>query len=155
METLAITNEAALANDPRTAGKGRFARYAPVAARVVLGLVFFVFGLDGFFHFFPMPTDPLPEKVVAFSTGMTATGYLFQLAKGTEVVVGILLLANRFVPLALALLAPVVVNILAFHAFLAPAGLPLPLVLLVLQLFLVWTYRGVYRPMLAARAERS
>lgn len=150
MESLAISNSSSHLTD--APASGRLARIAPHAARILLGLVFFVFGLDGFLHFFPMPTEPMPEKVVAFSSAMMGTGYLFQLIKGTEVLVGALLLSNRYVPLALAVLAPVMVNIVAFHAFLAPSGLGLPLVLLALQLYLAWTRRAVYRPMLAARS---
>jgi uncharacterized membrane protein YphA (DoxX/SURF4 family) len=129
------------------------ARHAPTAARVLLGLVFFGFGLDGFLHFVPQP-DPssMPPGSVALASAMMASGYMFQLIKGTEVLVGALLLANRFVPLALALLAPVVVNIVLFHAFLAPSGIAMALVLVVLQLFLAWTHRRAYRPMLGARA---
>ena len=94
----------------------------------------------------------MPHGSVAFASALMGTGYMFQLIKGTEVLVGALLLANRFVPLALALLAPVVVNIVLFHAFLAPSGIGMALVLVVLQLFLAWTHRKAYRPMLAARA---
>ncbi len=124
----------------------------PTAARVLLGLVFFVFGLDGFLHFMPQPSTPPPEGAMALAFAMIKSGYLFPLVKGTEVVVGALLLANRFVPLALAVIAPVVVNIVAFHAFLAPSGLPIALAVLALELFLAWSYRGVYRPMLVPRA---
>jgi uncharacterized membrane protein YphA (DoxX/SURF4 family) len=117
-------------------------------ARIALGLVFFVFGLDGFLHFMPPPSGPVPEGALALGVAMMKSGYLFQLVKGTEVIVGALLLANRFVPLALALIAPVIVNIVAFHAFLAPSGLPLALGVLALELYLAWSYRAVYRPML-------
>ena len=120
-----------------------------IAARIFLGLLFFVFGLNFFFHFIPQP--PMPEAAGAFAGAMFATGYLFVLVKLVEVSCGVLLLAGRFVPLALALLAPIVVNIVFFHAFLAPSGLLLPLVVLALEMFLAWSYRAVYRPMLAAR----
>jgi len=79
---------------------------------------------------------------------------MFPLICGTEAVVGGLLLANRLVPLALALLAPVVVNILAFHVFLEPSGLGVALVVCALELDLAWGYRSAYRPMLALRASR-
>jgi hypothetical protein len=82
---------------------------------------------------------------------MVQTGYLFRLVKATEVVVGALLLANRYVPLALALIAPIVVNIVLVHGFLAPSGIVPGLVILVLELYLAWSYRAVFRPMLAAR----
>jgi putative oxidoreductase len=71
------------------------------------------------------------------------------------VVSGLLLLGNRYVPLALTLLAPVLVNIVAFHAFLAPAGLAVPLVLLAAELYAAWSYRDAFAPMLAARAETT
>jgi putative oxidoreductase len=124
-----------------------------LAARILLGLIFFVFGLNFFLHFLPMP--PMAGPAGAFAGAMFATGYLFILVKVVEVVSGILLLAGRFVPLALALLAPIVVNIVFFHLFLAPAGLLIPLVVLALELFLAWSYRNVYRPMLAARTVPS
>jgi uncharacterized membrane protein YphA (DoxX/SURF4 family) len=124
-----------------------------LVARILLGLVFFVFGLNFFLHFLPMP--PMTGGAGAFAGAMFATGYLFVLLKVVEVACGVLLLAGRFVPLALALLAPIVVNIIFFHAFLAPSGIALPLVVLALELFLAWSYRDAYRPMLAARAAPS
>ena len=129
-----------------------FARHLPTIARVLLGLLFFVFGLVGLLNLMPPPPpESLPPKLVAFSTAMMNTGYLFQLVKGTEVLVGALLLLNRFVPFALALIAPVIVNIVAIHAFLAPSGLGMAVVILGLELYLAWSYRSAFRPMLAAR----
>jgi hypothetical protein len=90
---------------------------------------------------------------MAFGMALMKTGYMFPLIKGTEVLVGVLLLTNRFVPLALAIAAPVVVNIVAFHAFLAPEGMVIPIILLALHLSLAWSYRKVYGPMLALRAK--
>jgi uncharacterized membrane protein YphA (DoxX/SURF4 family) len=124
---------------------------AIAAARLLLGLVFFVFGLDGFLHFVPQPSAPPPEGAMSLAIAMMKSGYMFPLIKGTEVLAGTLLLTNRFVPLALALLAPVLVNILAFHAFLAPEGMTLAVVLLVLEVALAWAYRNAYRPMLAPK----
>jgi peptidoglycan biosynthesis protein MviN/MurJ (putative lipid II flippase) len=128
-------------------------RVAPAVARVLLGVIFFVLGLNGFLRFLPAP--PEPERAGAFLGALVGTGYMIQLIKGTEVVAGVLLLANRFVPLALTVLAPVVVNIILFHVFLAPAALPIPLLALALGLFLAYQYRGVFRPVLAARAQVS
>ncbi len=124
-------------------------RHLPTVARVLLGLVFFVFGLNGFLHFLPQP--PMPGPAGAFVGGLVGSGYMFPLIKGTEVVAGALLLTNRFVPLALTLLAPVVVNIVLFHAVLAPAGLAVPIVVVLLEIFLATQYRAAFRPMLAAR----
>jgi len=121
-----------------------------IGARVLLGLIFFVFGLNFFLHFIPQPPPTGPAG--AFAGAMFATGYLFVVLKVVETVSGALLIAGRFVPLVLAVLAPIVINIFLFHGFLAPAGIPLAIVVLALELFLAWSYRSVYRPMLAARA---
>jgi uncharacterized membrane protein YphA (DoxX/SURF4 family) len=94
-------------------------RIAPTVARILLGLVFLVFGLNYFVPF--LPTPPMEGPAAAFAGALFATGYMFPLIKGIEVLAGALLLAGRFVPLALLLLAPIVVNIAAFHVFLTPA----------------------------------
>lgn len=125
------------------------ARYLPLTARILLGLVFTVTGLNGFLHFLPQPTAPMPAGAMAFAGAMVKTGYLMPLLMATQLISGLLLLAGRWVPLGLTLLAPVVVNIVAFHLFLAPAGLPLAGLVLVLEIFLAWAYRGAFRPMLA------
>lgn len=128
-------------------------------SRLLLGFVFFVFGLNGFLGFLPQPE--LPGPAGAFVGALAATGYMFPLIKGTEVVAGLLLLSNRFVPLALVLLAPVVVNIVLYHAVLAPEGMILPIAVLALELFLAWSYRDAFRGVLqakhrpAARKERT
>jgi hypothetical protein len=127
------------------------ARHAPAASRVLLGFVFFVFGLNGFLHFLPQP--PVTEGAGAFMGALAATGYMFPLIKGVEVVGGAMLLSNRFVPLALAIIAPNVVNIVLFHAVLAPGGLPVALFVLALELFTAWSYRDAFAPMLRARTS--
>lgn len=120
-------------------------------ARIGLGLMFLVFGLNGFLHFLPQPE--LPAAGGQFLGALAATGYMLPLIKGIEVVAGILLLSNRFVPLALAVLAPIAVNILAFHAALAPSGLPVALVIVAAELYLAWAYRGAFAPMLRAQTR--
>jgi uncharacterized membrane protein YphA (DoxX/SURF4 family) len=128
------------------------ARRLTLAARLVLGLLFLASGIAGLV----MPTPPLPADsppaMVALFTGLTGS-YLLTLVKLTEAAVGALLLANRFVPLALLALAPVTVNIVLVHLLLAPSGLPIALVVLALHLFMGWSYRGAYRGLLAARVE--
>lgn len=128
-----------------------FARYLPTAARILMGLMFFVFGLNGFLHFIPEPKTPMPEGAVAFAGALMKTGYMFPLVMGTQLIVGTLLLLNRFVPLALALIAPIIVGIVTFHVFLAPSGKGMAVVVLVLELYLAWAYRNAFRPMLAMR----
>lgn len=129
-------------------------RRLPAVSRFLLGTIFFVFGLNGFLDFIPPPPpETMPEGAVALGGAFMSSGYLFQLIKATEVVAGLLLLVNRFVPLALAVLAPVVINIVLFHLWLLPSGLGLTAVVLVLELYLAWVYRDVYAPMLRARAR--
>lgn len=120
-----------------------------LAARSLLGLGFFVFGLNGFLHFLPQP--PMSGVPAQFLGGLFAAGYMLPLIKGTEVVTGLLLLSGRYVPLALTVLAPVMVNILAFHAFLAPAGLLVPIVFAALGIYLAYAHRNAFAPMLQAR----
>jgi uncharacterized membrane protein YphA (DoxX/SURF4 family) len=124
------------------------AKQLPVAARLVLGLVFFVFGLNGFLHFLPRPA--MPGSAGAFVGALAASGYLLSLLSATQVLSGVLLLSGFFVPLALTLLAPVIVNIVAFHLFLAPGNYVVVGVVLVSELFLAWSYRAAFAPMLQA-----
>jgi uncharacterized membrane protein YphA (DoxX/SURF4 family) len=133
------------------APKKSFTRFFPTIARILLGLPLFIFGLNGFLNFIPQPKTPLPEGAVAFATALMATGYMMQLIGGTMLVVGALLLINRFVPLALALFAPFVVNSLAFHIFLEHSGLPMAAVFAAIEVYLAWAYRAAFRPMLSAR----
>ena len=115
-------------------------KYVIVIARVLLGLVFVVFGSNGFLHFM----GPMPEmqgQAGAFITALASSGYLYVIAF-LQVVGGLcLLLGARFVPLGLTLLGPVIVNIVLFHVFLEPAGLPMAIALSALALFLLWIYR--------------
>lgn len=128
-------------------------QWGPAGARVTLGLIFFVFGLNYFLEFLPAPPPP-PEQALAFLGGLMAGGYVFPLIKAIEVAAGVALLANRFVPLALTLLAPIIVNIAAFHFLLAPSyGMPIALILL--ELALAWKHRTAFLPMLRARFEEA
>lgn len=128
-------------------------RHAVTAARVLTGLMFFVFGLNGFLNFIPPPSTPLPAGAMAFATALVQTGYMMPLIAGTQLVVGALLLINRFVPLALVLIAPFIVNSIAFHLFLEPSGRPMAGIVLALELFLAWSYRAAYRPLLTPRTN--
>jgi len=125
---------------------------APTVARLLFGLVFFVFGLNGFLGFMPQP--PHEGAAGAFLGGLAGAGYFFPLLKGTEVVAGALLLTKRAVPLALVLIAPVTVNILAFHVFLEPATAGMAVVLTLINVYLAWTVRDAYRPLFASSAAK-
>jgi hypothetical protein len=137
-------------NEPQSKSPMRF---LPHIARVLMGLMFFVFGLNGFFHFIPQPKDAMPEGVMALMGGFMKSGYMMPLIFGTQTLVGFLLLINCVVPLALALIAPVIVNIIAFHIFLMPSTIAPGIVVLVLEIYLAWTYRRVFAPMLAFKVK--
>jgi uncharacterized membrane protein YphA (DoxX/SURF4 family) len=119
--------------------------------RVLLGVMFLVFGLNGFLNFMPTPKD-LPPDVITVSTGLMKGGYM-AVVSATEILVALLLLTNLFVPLALALLAPIVVGIITFHIAIAPATIVPGIVVLVMELYLAWAYRGAFRPMLQAKVS--
>ena len=119
-----------------------------IIARILLGLVFVVFGSNAFLRFLPMP--PLPQGVTGeYLHAFFASGYVYVIG-GFQVVGGLLLLIGRFVPLGLTILGAIIVNIWAFHLLMAPEGLPPAVVVTVLELFLVWSYRdrfaGILRP---------
>ena len=117
--------------------------------RILLGLVFFVFGLNGFVGFFPMP--PLAGAAGAFIGALFSSHYLY-LVSGTQLIAGALLLINRFVPLALAMLAPVLANILAYHLTMQMEGLPLALITTLLWALLVWRYRAHFTSLFVHKA---
>jgi len=117
---------------------------AMLIARMLLGLIFVVFGLNGFLQFLSMP--PPPQPALAFFGALAATGYMIPLLFASQIFGGALLFLGM-VPLALVILAPVIVNIIAFHLFLAPGGLPLAVVVVALASFLAWAHRDAYRPL--------
>jgi hypothetical protein len=112
-----------------------------VIARFLLGLIFLVFGLNGFLHFIPasLPSGTAGQFVGAlFVSNYLVVVFLLQ------IVAAILLLTNRYIPLALTLLAPVIVNILLFHALMLPSGLPLALVATVLWFVVFLSVRSAF-----------
>lgn len=128
------------------------ALYLPVAARILAGLIFFVFGLNGFLNFIPQPKTPMPDGASAFAGALMKTGYMMPLVMGTQLIVGVLLLLNRFVPLALVLIAPIIVGIVSFHLFLAPSTMAPGIVVGLSEIYLAWSYRSAFRPMLAMKS---
>ncbi|MBK6941519.1 MAG: DoxX family membrane protein [Planctomycetes bacterium] len=133
-------------------------RIAATIVRVVFGLMFTVFGLNGVLTAFGKPVFPpppdLPEAVTAFFTAMANTKYMLPMIGATQFVGGLLVLVGRFVPLGLTLLAPVIVNIVLFHHFVDQDGLAIAYVVLVMELFLAWEYAPAFRGVLAARGAR-
>lgn len=114
-------------------------KYVIHISRILLGLVFVVFGSNGFLHFMPMPQ--LEGQWGAFIGALVSSGYIYVIA-GLQVVGGLcLLIGSRFVPLGLTLLGPVIVNIMLYHIFLNPEGMVVAVVISALALFLLWVYR--------------
>ena len=113
--------------------------------RSMLGFIFVAGPLASALHLAPEPAAP--PAAAAFIAALGATGYMLPLLWSTEIAAGLLLLSGVMVPFALTLLAPVIVNIAAFHVFLAPNGYPPALAVIALELFLVWRYRKTFEPL--------
>jgi len=126
---------------------------ATIAARVLLGLVFLGFGLNGLLNLFPLP--PAQGAAAVFVGGLMASRYFFPLLFVTYLLTGAALLTGRFVPLALTALAPVIVNVAVMHLFVPSSGAEVFLAALVtaLEVFLAWSYRAAFRPLLRTRHE--
>jgi len=123
-------------------------------ARLILGFILLVpGGLNGFFQFIPMPMPP--EAAANFMGALGATGYFFPVLKITELMLGILLLSNRFVSLALIIAAPITLQAFLFHLFLDPAGIAAAAVMVTLNLYLGWVYRKNYQVVLQAKTESA
>jgi putative oxidoreductase len=117
-------------------------KIATIIARVLLGLIFVVFGSNAFLHFLPMP--PLPQGVTGeYLHAFFASGYVYVIG-GFQVIGGLLLLIGRFVPLGLTILGAIIINIWCFHLLMAPQGLPPAILVTILELFLVWRNRNAF-----------
>jgi putative oxidoreductase len=124
-------------------------KVATVIARVLLGLIFALFGSNAFLNFIPM--GPVPQGLAGeYLHVLLASGYIYVIG-GFQVIGGLLLLIGRFVPLGLTILGGIIVNIWSFHILMAPApaGLVPAIVVTVLELFLVWQYRNAFRGILS------
>jgi putative oxidoreductase len=122
-----------------------------ITARILLGLLFLIFGLNGFFHFIPNPPMP-PGDLATFSMLMFKSHYIVPVMV-LQVIGGLLLLIGRFVPLALALLGPVIVNILITHIVFQPSGLPPGALAAILWLILFFAYREYFAGIFVADAK--
>jgi uncharacterized membrane protein YphA (DoxX/SURF4 family) len=125
-------------------------KVAVLIARILMGLVFVVFGFNKVVTFLPMPM-PTGEAGALMLMWYTHKWLMFYGL--IETAAGLMLLTGRFVPLALTLLAGVGLNILLFHITFEPQGLPIPLVLAVLEVFLVYVYRASFAGIFAVKAE--
>jgi len=125
-------------------------KIAVTIARILLGLMFTVFGANGFLHFIPMPP---PSGLAGQYMGALFLSHYLVVVFLLQLVGGLLLLANRYVPLALVLLGPVIVNIVLFHSFLAPQGLPMALFAAVLWLVVFVGHRKAFEGLFVQKLQ--
>lgn len=125
---------------------------ATTVTRSLLGLIYLFFGLNFFLHYLPTPPPPAqPGAAESFLSGLFQAGYFFPMVKGLEVLLGGFLLLNFLTPLSLIVLAPISLNILLFHLFLAPANVSIAILIVVLHVFLFWAYRKNYQSIFDAK----
>ncbi|MDX6382967.1 MAG: putative oxidoreductase, partial [Blastocatellia bacterium] len=117
-------------------------------ARLLLGLIFLVFGLNGFLNFIK---GPMPSGLAGQFVGALALSHYFWVIAAIQVAGGVLLLVNRYVPLALVLLGPVMVNIICYHVFLNPSGAVPAAVVTVLWLIVFYAKRQYFSGIFAQR----
>lgn len=123
-------------------------RIAVVVVRSLLGLLFLFASITYWFELIPVP--PAEGALAQFNAGLEASVYLLPTVKALELLCGAALLLGFFVPLALVLLAPILVNILLVHVFLAPEGLPVALFVVLAAAFLAWVHRSSYKALFRA-----
>jgi len=121
-----------------------------IAVRSILGLLFIVFGLNGFLGFIPTPAPS--EEAGNLLGAMAQSGYFFPVLKIIEIVAGVMLLANRFVPLAIVLLAAIIFNIFTLHLFLAPTAIGMSVILMAAISFLIYSYWNTFKHVFALKA---
>jgi putative oxidoreductase len=133
--------------------KEKFAmRTASIIARYVAGVIFLVFGLNGFLNFIPLPP---PGGVAGQFMGALYASHFLWVIFAFQIIAAVLLLVNRYVTLAVAVLAPVIVNILCFHALMAPSGLPLALFVAVLWVLIFVDVRPAFAGLFQARRQAA
>ena len=124
-------------------------KIAVIIVRVLMGLLFLFASISVLFNLFPQPE--LTGNTKTFMDGVNATRYLLPLIKITELLCGIAFVAGRFVPLATVVIAPIIVNIFFFHAFVDTSGLPVAIFLVLANIFLAYAYRDKFKSLLEAK----
>lgn len=127
-------------------------RIAALIARNLLGLMFVIFGLNGFLHFLKQP--PSTGLALQFQTALGMAHY-FEPVFALQLVGGLILLSNRYVPIGLVLLGPVIANILLFHILMEPKGIPPGLVAFLLWLVVFYSVRSAFAGIFAARVPEA
>jgi putative oxidoreductase len=124
-------------------------KIAYIIVRVLMGLLFLFASITYFLNLIPQPE--LTGNMKEFTEGLAATGYFMPLLKITELVCGLALVAGRFVPLAIVILAPVIINIFFVHLFLDRTGLPVAIFLVLANAFLAYYNRDKFEPLFEAK----
>lgn len=129
-------------------------KVAMLIVRTLMGLLFLFASVTYFLMVWGMFAPPPMEGAIkTFNDGLAASGYFFTLLKVTELVCAVLLLTGRFVPLALVVLSPIIVNIFMVHLFLDRTGLPVAVLLVAANIFLAYCYRAAFKPLLTAKYQ--
>jgi putative oxidoreductase len=124
-------------------------KIATIVVRVLLGALFLFASVSYFLKLMPQP--PLEGAMKTFNEGLEASGYIMPVVKTIELICGLALLAGRFVPLALILLAPIVVNIFGVHLMLERSGLPMAVIVAAATLFLAYAHRDKYKSLFVSK----
>lgn len=120
-----------------------------IIVRTLMGLLFLFGAVAYFFNLVTPP--PMEGAIKTFNEGLAASGYFFTLLKVTELVCGLMLLTGRFVPLALVILSPIIINIFFVHTLLDRTGLPVAIFLVLANIFLAYCYRDAFKPLLTSK----
>lgn len=129
-------------------------KLARTILRLLFGAAWLFFGLNGFFHFWmPEPATPPPAPAAAFFQGLVGSGYMMQFISGTQAFAGVLLVSGLFVPLGLTILAPMILNIVAFHLFANREKLEVALAFAAIELVLAFMYRKAFTGVLSPRYD--
>ena len=124
-------------------------KVAAIVIRILMGLMFAFASITFFFKLMPQPEAT--GNIKLFMVGIEASVYLMTTVKIFELLCAVAFLSGRFVPLATVVIFPIILNILLFHAFLQPSGLPIAILLMLGNLFLAYYYRQKFKPMLTAK----
>jgi putative oxidoreductase len=126
-------------------------KIAVLIARIILGLIFVVFGINFFYDFMHVKPPAMTPAASAFAGGLFGSGYFLQYLKVIEIISGLFLLINRYTAFFLLVLLPISVNIFLFHAILAPYGAPLGTTIIILNVFLCIGYFKYYSSVFTAK----
>jgi uncharacterized membrane protein YphA (DoxX/SURF4 family) len=123
-------------------------KIAVIIVRVLMGLMFAFASIVVLFKLVPQPEQTGDVKI--FMDGIAASVYMMTTIKVIELICAVAFLSGKFVPLATVVIFPITVNILLFHAFVAPEGLLVGILLIIGNLFLAWHYKNKYKPLFKA-----